>query len=134
MPYLCDETSLWQRRSRRKPFIKRWQNRIFWMESVRYLFGCDGSPETPTYPCSCGIDHRGSKVYQITYQIRFDGKDQRFLVDISANGICGLGGASGSIKDPLAQFCIWSEWLWQDYRGCYWDFDLQQYVYYDKEG
>jgi len=82
---------------------------------------------------SYGLDYRGNKVYQIAYRIRFNGKDQRFLVEVSKNGICGLGGENGLIKDPLSQFCIWSEWLWQDYRGCYWDFDLQQYVYYDKE-
>lgn len=82
---------------------------------------------------SYGVDYRGNKVYQITYRIKFDGKDQQFLVDVSKNGVCGLGNADGFIRDPLAQFCIWSEWLWQDYRGCYWDFDLQQYVYYDEE-
>lgn len=79
------------------------------------------------------IDYRGNKVCQFAYRIKFDGKEQQFLVDVSENGVHGLCGADGFIKDPLAQFCIWSEWLWQDYRGCYWDFDLQQYVYYDKE-
>lgn len=82
---------------------------------------------------SYGNDYRGNKVYQIAFRIKFEGKDQRFLVEISENGVHSLCGADGYIKNPLAQFCMWSEWLWQDYQGCYWDFDLQQYVYYDKE-
>jgi len=81
---------------------------------------------------SYGVDYRGNKVYQIAYRIKFDGKEQPFLVDVSSNGICGLFDADGYLKNPLAQFCAWSEWLWQDYRGCYYDFDLKQYVYYDK--
>ena len=82
---------------------------------------------------SHGNDYRGNKVYEIAYRVKFDGKDQRFFVNISKNGVCGLCGADGFIQDPLVQFCMWSEWLWQDYQGCYWDFDLQQYVYYEKE-
>ena len=78
-------------------------------------------------------DYPDSKVYQIDFRVKFDGKDQRFHVYVSQNGVCRLGGEEGFIKDPLEQFCMWSEWLWQDYQGCYWDFDLQQYVYYDKE-
>ena len=82
---------------------------------------------------SYSVDFRGDKVYQIAYRIKFNGKDQRFLIDVSANGVHSLCGEDSFIKDPLAEFCIWNEWLWQDYQGCYWDFDLQQYVYYDKE-
>lgn len=82
---------------------------------------------------SYGVNFRGDKVYQIVYRIKFNGKDQRFLIDVSAKGVCGIFGEGSFIKDPLVEFCIWSEWLWQDYQGCYWDFDLQQYVYYDKE-
>jgi len=79
------------------------------------------------------VDFRGDKVYQIAYRIKFNGTDQRFLINVSANGVCSLVGADSFINDPLAEFCAWSEWLWQDYMGCYWDFDLKQYVSYEKE-
>ena len=82
---------------------------------------------------SYSVDYRNDKVYQFIYRIMFNGKDQRLFVNVSKNGVCGLDCENSFATDSLAQFCIWSEWLWQDYRGCYWDFDLQQYVYYDKE-
>lgn len=82
---------------------------------------------------SYGVDYRGNKVHQIIYRIKFNAEEQLFYVDVSENGIHGFMGDDSSIKDPLGQFCIWSEWLWQDYRGCYYDFDLKQYIYYDND-
>lgn len=81
---------------------------------------------------SYGVDYRGDKVHQITYRIKYAGKDQLFLVNVSQNGISGLVGADGLLDDPLGQLCIWGEFLWQDYKGCYYDYDLKKYVYYEE--
>ena len=52
MRYRSAAMSLWQRKLRKKPFIKRWQNWIALTESVRYLFGCARLQRTATYPCA----------------------------------------------------------------------------------
>ncbi len=44
-----------------------------------------------------------------------------------------VGPADGYLKHPLVQFCIWGHWLYDDYLGRYYDYDLQAYVYYDQE-
>ena len=78
------------------------------------------------------FDYRGNNVYCIHYTVQFAKKSENFDVLVTKNGICGMSAADGYLKHPLVQFCIWSEWLWQDYQGCYYDFDLKTYVYYDQ--
>lgn len=79
------------------------------------------------------FDYRGNRVYNVHYKVRFQGKDEDFWVQITENGICGIDAADGYLQHPLVQFCTWSEWLWQEYQGCYYDFDSKTYVYYDQE-
>lgn len=78
-----------------------------------------------------GEDHDGSKIYQIVYKIQFAGKETLFHVNVSEDGIESFHGGGSFVDDPLAQFSIWSEYLWQDYRGCYFDPELGEYVYYE---
>ena len=95
-----------------------------------------GGIETYEYvgtSASYGVNYRGDKVHQITYRIKFEGKDKQFIVNVSKGGISGIVGGGSFLTDPLAQFCIWSEYLWQDYQGCYYNPDLKEYVYYNKE-
>ncbi len=80
-----------------------------------------------------GYDNYGNKEYQVAYTVEFEGKDESFSVFLSERGVSHIGAADGYLKHPLVQFCIWGEWLWQDYQRCYYDFDLKQYVYYDEE-
>lgn len=80
-----------------------------------------------------GEDNDGSNIYRIVYKIHFAGKETLFRVDVSEDGVEHFGGGGSFIDDPLAQFSIWSEYLWQDYEGCYFDPVLKDYVYYDKE-
>lgn len=75
----------------------------------------------------------GTEVHRITYKIQFNGKVVGLLLDVSNDGVESIGAGGSFIDDPLAQFSIWSEYLWQDYEGCYFDPELKQYVYYDKE-
>lgn len=80
-----------------------------------------------------GEDNDGTKVYRILYKIQFAGKETLFRVDVSEEGIESFCGGGSFVDDPLAQFSIWSEYLWQDYEGCYFDPELGEYVYYDKD-
>lgn len=80
-----------------------------------------------------GEDDDGTKVYQIIYKIQFGGKETLFHLHVSDDGVEHFSGGGSFVDDPLAQFSIWSEYLWQDYEGCYFDPELGEYVYYDEE-
>ena len=79
----------------------------------------------------CGSDNDGSKVYRIVYKVQFAGKERIMQLDVSEDGVERFHGGGSFVDDPLAQFSIWSEYLWQDYEGCYFDPETDQYVYYD---
>ncbi len=78
-----------------------------------------------------GEDDDGTKVYQIIYKIQFSGKERLFHLYVSDDGVEHFSGGGSFIDDPLAQFSIWAEYLWQDYEGCYYDPETGAYVYYD---
>lgn len=80
-----------------------------------------------------GEDNDGTKVYRIIYKIRFAGKETLLHVDVSEEGVEHFHGGGSFVDDPLAQFSIWSEYLWQDYEGCYFDPKKGAYVYYDTQ-
>ncbi len=71
--------------------------------------------------------------YRLFFKTEVCGNVQVFHVDVGNSGILGFGGGDSFIDDPLAQFSIWAEFLWQDYEGCYFDPALKEYVYYDSE-
>lgn len=81
----------------------------------------------------CGEDGDGTKIYRIVYKIRFAGKETLFHVNVSEDGVESFHGGGSFVDDPLAQFSIWAEYLWQDYEGCYFDPEKGEYVYYDTE-
>ena len=80
-----------------------------------------------------GYDYRGNKAYHILYSVRFDGKEEDFWIGITENGVHTIGAADGYLKHPLAQLCVWGHWLYDDYLGRYYDYDLKEYVYYGKK-
>lgn len=79
------------------------------------------------------VEADGTQVYRIVYKIRFTGKETLFRLYVSEDGVEHFGGGGSFVDDPLAQFSIWAEYLWQDYQGCYFDPETGEYVYYDKE-
>ena len=80
----------------------------------------------------CG--YRGSKpLYRIVYSVKYDKTDTLFNIVVSDDGVEHFGGGGSFVSDPLAQFAIWSEYLWQNYEGCYFDTKAKTYVYYPKE-
>ncbi len=69
--------------------------------------------------------------YRLFFKAEICGTVQVFHVDVRNDGITSFGGGGSFIDDPLAQFSIWAEYLWQNYAGCYFDPDSKDYVYYD---
>ncbi len=76
-----------------------------------------------------GSRHDGAHEYRLTFRIRFAGKAQMFYADASIDGVEHFMTNGSFVTDPMTQFCIWAEYLWQDYQGCYFDPDLGEYVY-----
>ena len=54
-------------------------------------------------------------------------------MNVSEDGIESFHGGGSFVDDPLAQFSIWAEYLWQDYEGCYFDPTTKQYIYYEHD-
>ena len=78
-----------------------------------------------------GEDADGKYGYRLIFKAEVCGKTQIFHVDVSNGGVSRFGGGGSFLDDPLARFSIWSEYLWQDYAGCYFDPETKSYVYYD---
>ncbi len=75
----------------------------------------------------------GTPVYQLRFKIRFNGDEQIFGVNVSDDGVESFEAEGSFLTDVLAQFSIWSEYLWEEYEGCYFDPDLGKYVYPESE-
>lgn len=74
-------------------------------------------------------DVSGNNEYRLMFRAEICGKVQTFHVDVTDRGITYFSGGGSFIDDPLAQFSIWAEYLWQDYAGCYFDPEQKDYVY-----
>lgn len=79
-----------------------------------------------------GYDSNNAPFYQMVFKVMYNGEQTLFDVMVSDDGVEYFGGSGSFVTDPLAQFAIWSEYLWQDYEGCYYDPDLKEYVYLNK--
>lgn len=82
-----------------------------------------------------GIDvggmNDGAVYYLIRFALMFDGVRYRVEVTVSDKGVTSLLAGGRLFGNELEQFSIWSEYLWQDYAGCYFDLESGHYVYYD---
>ena len=72
---------------------------------------------------------RQSDYYVIYYTIEINGKEAEFFMDVTDRGIIGFAGDGSFIDDPVAHLGAWSEFLWQEYEGCYFDSETKQYIY-----
>ena len=68
--------------------------------------------------------------YTVYYTVVVDGKEHALSMDITNDGIKSFFGAGSFINDPVAHFGAWSEYLWEEYEGCYFDTETKKYVYY----
>lgn len=78
------------------------------------------------------VGYDGVKSSCVRFTMCYAGKEYIVSVSVSVNGVDGFS-AGKEITHPLERLGRWSEWLWQDYRGCYWDPETKTYVYYEAE-
>ena len=79
-----------------------------------------------------GYENDGTPIYQMIFKIKYAGEETLFDIMVSNDGVEYFSGSGSFVTDLLAQFAIWSEYLWQDYEGCYFDPNLKEYVYPNK--
>ena len=79
-----------------------------------------------------GYASNGDKVYYIYYKVKIAGRIERVDVTVGKNGIHHIGLTIARTEHPLSQLCYWDQWVFDNYWGRYYDYDLKDYVYYDK--
>lgn len=67
--------------------------------------------------------------YTIYYTIVVDGKEEELTLNVTDRGVISFHGEGSFIDDPVAHFGAWNEYLWQEYEGCYFDPETNQYIY-----
>ena len=73
----------------------------------------------------------GTEDYFISYTVKFGGKEESFGVNVTKYGINAISAGGGLIRHPLSHLTLWVQWVVDDYKGQYYDFDLGTWV--DKE-
>ena len=71
--------------------------------------------------------------YQLIYTAIIDGKEHKVTLNVSDRGVNYFDCDGSFLDDPMAYFGMWSEWLWEEYEGCYFDPETKQYIYDDTE-
>lgn len=69
--------------------------------------------------------------YTIYYTVTVNGKEQELSLDVTDQGVNCFSSLGSFIDDPVSHFGQWSEYLWEEYKGCYFDPETKQYIYYD---
>ena len=72
--------------------------------------------------------------YELIYSVTVAGESRKLEVTVTDNGIQSFHCDGSFLEDPLANFAIWGEYLWQFYEGCYFDPETGGYIYYDDIG
>ena len=78
-----------------------------------------------------GYAFTGGKVYYIYYKLKIADRIERLDIAVGKNGITNLGLTIARTEHPLSQLCHWDQWVFDRYLGRYYDYELQEYVYYD---
>lgn len=103
--------------------IERDAKRVF-CESAKLLKNVGGIENPKLLAIDEQLDH-----YTIYYTIIVNGKEEELTLDVTDRGVIGFSGNGSFIDDPVAHFGEWSEFLWQEYEGCYFNPETNQYVY-----
>ena len=74
----------------------------------------------------------GIEDYSLSYTIKFDGQEERFGISLTKNGINHIRAGDGLIRHPLSHLTLWVQWVVDDYKGKYYDFDLGAWVDVEK--
>lgn len=74
------------------------------------------------------INHQ-HRYYIVYYTVVVNGKEQELTLDVTDEGIERFSGTGSYLDDPVSHFGEWTEFLWQEYEGCYFDPETHQYQY-----
>lgn len=91
------------------------------INSMQYLGVCVG-----------GETFSGKTVYRLSFSLEFEGKKTEVALDVTDDGVFSFLAGGRIYGNPLEELSIWSEYLWQDYRGCYFDPELGEYIYFNE--
>lgn len=75
----------------------------------------------------------GTEEYLISYSFQFNGKEEGFGIGLTKDGIDHISSGDGLIKHPLSHLTLWVQWVVDEYKGQYYDFDLGEWVDTNKE-
>lgn len=65
--------------------------------------------------------------YSFGFSIRVGGEDYRLRIEVGDGGVQSLAGPD--LLSAPGQMAMWSEYLWQYYKGCYFDWEKGEYIY-----
>lgn len=86
--------------------------------------------ECRKHKCVGGNTFSGETYYRLSFSLEFEGMKTKMEVEVTNGGV--LSYSTSTEVPELNLLSMWSEYLWQDYRGCYFDPELGEYVYYDE--
>jgi len=73
-------------------------------------------------------NRHGTEEYLVSYTFRFNGKEEGFGIGLTKDGIDHISSGDGLIRHPLSHLTLWVQWVVDDYKGLYYDFDLGKWV------
>lgn len=65
---------------------------------------------------------------EVIFEVTVNNKRQIFYVEMSHKGVVGFSSEGKWRTDPLDYFAEWDEYLWEEYKGVYFDPDAGAYV------
>lgn len=77
-----------------------------------------------------GATFSGGTIYRLSFLLECEGIKTKMDIDVTNGGVHSYSTATE--VPELNVLAMWSEYLWQDYRGCYFDPELGEYVYYNE--
>lgn len=75
--------------------------------------------------------YRSDGAYLFYFTVTTGMKTDTLQIWVNDQGIESVHGRNGYLPAPdaLTQMSLWTEYLWQDYSGCYFDWETHTYVY-----
>lgn len=74
------------------------------------------------------IETAGNGAYRVRYLVLLNEEEYQFVITLGDDGIQYISDS----ENILSEMSLWSEYLWQEYRGCYFDRETGEYHYYEK--
>jgi len=70
----------------------------------------------------------GTEEYFVSFSFQFDGRQEKFGINLTKDGIEFISYGDGRINHPLSHLTLWVQWVVDDYKGQSYDFDSGKWV------